>query len=272
MVNGLIDSLRLSLCLMFLSIASIYDLKFREIPDIIWIISSPIGLALSVISLALSAPNQVSDIIIWIATVAIVSGLSLTLFYLGLWGGADAKALICLSLSMPTRLKIRFINPVLERHSQYVFPLPMPISTLNNSVLAAALLTAAISLRNLIDLARSGGRIFEGLEETGFLRKTLAFITGYRVEAEKLRSGKHHYIIMEEFSLKGDGTLKRSLKILHVLGAEGEVESKIPEGINGKIWVTPALPFLLFIEIGFITTIFIGDVIFWLAFNFLKLV
>lgn len=270
MVNGLLDSLRLSLCLTFLSIASIYDLKFREVPDLVWIISAPVGLALSIASLVLSGTNQISEMIVWIMTLIVVSGLSLALFYSGLWGGADAKAMICLAISMPPRLNIEFIKPIFEQRSQNVFPLPIPISTLNNSVLAAALLTAAMSLRNLIDLARSGGRIFEGLEKTSLLKKALAFTTGYRVKAEKLRSGKHHYMIMEEFSMEGDGSFKRNLKILRILGANDETKSKIPEGINGKIWVTPALPFLLFMEAGLIITVFLGDIIFWLTFNLLK--
>lgn len=269
MPDILLDSLRLGLCLTFLSIASFYDLKFREVPNIIWVISAPIGLTLSVISLALNGSSHFLDTLTWIATLVMISGLSLALFYLGLWGGADAKALICLAVSMPTRLNIGAIKPMLEYSLRNTFSLPAPISTLNNSVLAAALLTVAITLKNLIDLARSGGKIFEGLEGVSFLKKALVFMTGYRVDAEKLRSKRHHYIVMEEFSVESDGSFKRRLKV-RLLSAENDVESKIPEKICGKIWVTPALPFLLFMEAGLIMTMFLGDVIFWSASTFLK--
>lgn len=270
MVNVLLDLLRLSLCLTFLSIASIYDLKSREVPNTVWIISAPIGLALSITSLVLNGLSSLLDALTWIATLTIVSGLSLALFYLGLWGGADAKALICLAVSMPTRLNIETVKPMLEQRLQNTFSLPILISTLNNSVLAAALSTVVIALRNFIDFARSDGKIFEGLEGERFIKKTLAFMTGYRVDAEKLRSKRHHYIIMEEFSVESDGSFKRRLKGLQLLGAKNDVESKIPEEICGKIWVTPALPFLIFMEAGLIMTVFLGDIIFWSAFTFLK--
>ncbi|MEM3715585.1 MAG: A24 family peptidase C-terminal domain-containing protein [Candidatus Bathyarchaeia archaeon] len=270
MVNALLDLLRLGLCLSFLTVASIYDLKFREVPNTVWIISAPIGLTLSAISLALNISSRPLDALIWTVTLIIVSGLSLALFYLGLWGGADAKALICLAASMPTRLNIEAIRPMLEQCLQNSFSLPISISTLNNSVLAAALLTATIALRNLIDLARSGGKIFEGLEGEGLIKKTLAFMTGYRVDAEKLRSKRHHYIIIEEFSVGSNGSFKRRLKGLRLLGAENDVEGKVPEDICGKIWVTPALPFLLFMEAGLIMTVFLGDVIFCSTFIFMK--
>lgn len=259
-----LDSARTAICLLFLTAASIHDIKSREVPNSIWAAFAPIGLALTLISLALSGWNQ-TTILTWLVTAVVTVGLSMALFYLGLFGGADAKALICLAVAMPTQPNITLIKSLLESYAG-LHALPLPISTFNNAVLTASLLTIAISLRNIVDLARNGRKIFEGLESAKLMTKAFAFLTGYRVDIEKLRSKKHHYIILEEFVRGENGTIKRRLKVLQRLsiGEENDLEKSIPEDLDGKIWVTMGLPFLTFITAGFIAAIFIGDMIFLL--------
>lgn len=267
-VNSLLDLMRLVICLIFLSIASIYDIKFREVPNLLWIIFAPLGLALSLTSLILNIYDRLL-VFTWIVILIIMSSLSLALFYFGLMGGADSKALICLALSAPARLDVSVIRPVLRSRLQQFFPILVSISTFNNAVLIASLLTIIIALRNLIDLIRSSDGLFKGLEGESFLKKALAFMIGYRVDARKLRSRRHYYISMEEFSLERNGSIKRHLKIFRPMNASGEVKVWVPEDFEGKIWVTPGLPFLLFIEAGFIMTMLLGDIIMWLVANLL---
>lgn len=258
------ESARVAICLLFLSAASIHDIKSREVPNAIWLFFAPIGLALTLISLALNGWSQ-TTILAWLVTAAVTVGLSISLFYLGLFGGADAKALMCLAAAMPTQPSIMPIKSLLEPYvgPYYMLRLPPPISTFNNAVLTASLLVIAISIRNLADLARYGRRMFEGLEKTSLTTKVLTFLTGYRVDSKKLRSGRHHYIILEEFSRGEDGSIKRGLKLLARLNIseEKDEETALPAEFNGKIWVTMGLPFIVFITIGFTAAIFIGDLI-----------
>jgi preflagellin peptidase FlaK len=259
---GWLDSARFAISLIFLLAASVHDIKSREVPNYIWAAFAPIGSALTLISIALNGWNQ-TIILAWIVTVAVTIGLSMGLFYLGLFGGADAKALMCLAASMPTQLNQAVIKPLMEAHA----PIPLPISTFNNAVLSASLLSIAISIRNLIDLARNGRRIFDGLEHEKLITKAFAFMTGYRVHSRKLRSGKRHYIILEEFSKDEDGRIKRRLKILKRLSISGEGEGEeksIPSDYDGEVWVTMGLPFIVFITFGFVASILIGDLIFLL--------
>ncbi len=251
-----VDPLRFLLCLLFLLIASIYDIRTREVPNWIWAVFAPIGLALTLASLMLggwSYPRITMLVISAILTIC----LSLALFYIGMFGGADAKALMCLAAAMP-------IYPEkFELTAKFLLPMP-PISTFNNAVLAASLLTLVISFRNLIDLIKYKGRIFEGLEEERLAKKIAAFITGFRVDAEKIRGEKHYYIPLEEFRMGENGKLIRRLKILRSLNAEEREEKLIPKELSGKIWVTMGLPFLVFIMLGFLASFFFGDIIFWL--------
>ncbi len=260
MMHDWFNLLRFSACLLFLSIASVYDIKTREVPNSVWLFFAPLGLILTLVSLALDN-WKLSLMITCIISVAIIIGLSLALFYLGLFGGADAKALMCLAVSMPVYPSIRFIRPIFGSYSQTP-SLLLPLSTFNNAVLIASLLVFVIILKNSMDLARNGMRIFEGLEEERIMIKILAFITGFRVEAHKLRAEKHHYIILEKFDRGENGKIRRHLKVLQHVSSEGE--KSIPREINGKIWVTIGLPFLVFITIGFMLAIFVGDIVFWL--------
>jgi preflagellin peptidase FlaK len=251
-----IDPLRFLLCLLFLLIASIYDIKTREVPNWVWAVFAPIGLALTFTSLALGGWSY-QRITMLVISAFLTICLSVALFYIGMFGGADAKALMCLAAAMP-------IYPEeFELTARLLLPMP-PISTFNNAVLVASLLTIAISFRNLIDLIKSKGRIFEGLEEDSLVKKIAAFITGFRVDAEKIVDEKHYYILLEEFSRGENGKLIRRLKILRSLNNEEQEEKLIPKELCGKVWVTMGLPFLVFIMLGFLTSFIFGDIIFWL--------
>lgn len=254
-----LNALRLLLCLFFLSIASLYDIKTREIPDRIWIIFAPVGSVLTLLSLILSKWNY-QNLIILILSISSTICMAFILFYLGMFGGADAKALICLAIAMPTFPEINFNLPL-----KPILPM-LPISVLNNSILLASSLVLVMISKNLLDVIREE-EIFKGLEAENFITKFFAFITGFRVDAKKLRSEKHHYIVLEEFNRRENGVLMRRLKLLKSIGLKESEEQaiKIPEEFNEKIWVTMGLPFLVFITLGFLTAIFIGDIIFWLV-------
>ncbi|MEM2960685.1 MAG: A24 family peptidase C-terminal domain-containing protein [Candidatus Bathyarchaeia archaeon] len=252
-----LEASRVSICLLFLFIASIYDVKTREVPNAVWAVFAPLGAALTVASLVFGGLDH-SFLILWVLSAALTICLSMALFYLGLFGGADAKALMCISASMPTHP--RLFTPIFK----LLIPL-LPISTFNNAVLSASLLTFVMLAKNLADLIKHKGRIFEGLEGEKLATKFLAFITGFRAEAEKVRSGRHNYIILEQIR-RENGKEKRSLKIFQRLNSEEQDGAeRIPDELNGKIWVTMGLPFLVFIAVGFAATLFIGDIVFWLA-------
>lgn len=246
-------------CLLSLSMASVYDIKTREVPDEIWILFAPISVALTVTSLFLGGWRQEAILSLAISLM-VMSALSTALFYIGLFGGADAKALIYLAAAMPEHPNFSPAGLPLGLSAQRLIILP-PISTFSNAALIASLSIIGIVLRNLVDLARNK-RIFVGLEHERLIAKIGAFLIGYRVDADKVRAKRDHYLPLEEFGKHEDGSIKRKLKIFRRLSWDGdEIGMDVPAGIHGKIWVTPGLPFLLFITVGFITAIFIGDII-----------
>jgi preflagellin peptidase FlaK len=236
-----------------LTISSWQDWKSREINDLIWVFMAASGTPLLIYE------AYVGGSVLWIILSAtsilfsIVTGL--TLYKLDLFGGADAKALISLSILipvMPEELSIKLnTHPITS------------ISIFNNSILLSTTPSIYLLLRNTCRVAM-GEKIFTGLEEESIVKKILAMMTGYRMSLSELKDRRFLYPI-EEVKLE-NGIIKRRLSIR--VGASSS-EEKLEDIINlydngvleGDVWVTPALPLIIFIAIGTLITFTYGDIV-----------
>jgi len=76
---------------------------------------------------------------------------------------------------------------------------------------------------------------------------------------------------LEQFSRGENGKVVRQLILFPTLEEENsEDKERFEELLNevdGKVWVTPGLPFLIFITLGFVAALFVGDFISWLVFR-----
>jgi len=88
----LIESVRLFVTLLCFGYAAVMDYKFREVENWVWILFGSVGVAL-----LLLMPFAIP---IWSILAACV--FAFPFWYFGGFGGADAKAIITLSLLMPT--------------------------------------------------------------------------------------------------------------------------------------------------------------------------
>ncbi|KYH40849.1 MAG: putative archaeal preflagellin peptidase FlaK [Candidatus Bathyarchaeota archaeon B26-2] len=251
-----LEAARVGLSLFFLSLSSWYDLKEREVSNKVWLVFAPLGFALSVLQFHLTRDQ--SFIVSMGLSTLIIGGFSVALFYLGLFGGADAKALICLSLTLPVQPSS--FRPLLNVTSPF-----FTFSVLINAVLFSSVSIFGMALYNLYRRFGAGEELFEGLESEPLLNKILAFFTGLRVDVNKLNNSPY-YIPLETVSMREDGTQTRRLKIFFRLSEDSEIENLDDvRGLEGKIWVTPSLPFIVFITAGFVAALFLGDVLMWLV-------
>lgn len=76
-----------------------YDFKTRKVSDRVWILFAPTGFAL--LFLQFFFTKEGSFLVISMLSVLIITGLSLVPSYRGVFDGADAKALIWLSIALP---------------------------------------------------------------------------------------------------------------------------------------------------------------------------
>ena len=253
-----LEASRVLLSLFFLGLSSWYDFKTREVSNKMWMIYGPAGLAL--LLLQFFTNNEYGEVPIqWLASIGLTTIIALILFYTGFFGGADSKALICLSLALP-------VYPSFVHEYITVLVPFFPLAVLVNSVLGSSLLVVGIIANNLCRMTIGGEKMFEGLEKEPFWSKAIAFATGFRMDSKKVKGGSH-YMLLERFSRAEDGNVIRRLKVTPRLDDDSQKEAQQDEfltELHGKIWVTPGLPFLVFVTAGFIAALVVGDFTSWL--------
>ncbi len=253
-----LEASRVLLSLFFLALCSWYDYKTREVTNKMWLVYGPAGLALLLLQYFTDRALSENSVLL-LASIGITTVIALTLFYTGFFGGADSKALICLSLALP-------VYPAFVHEYVTVLVPFFPLAVLVNSVLGSSLLVIAIAAYNLSRKLVKGEKLFEGLEKEPFWSKAVAFATGFRVDPAKAKGGSH-YMLLEQFSRAEDGSVARHLKVTPRLEDDEQKAAQQEElltELGGKIWVTPGLPFLVFVTVGFIAALLVGDFTSWL--------
>ncbi len=225
----MLTDIRLLLCGATLFTSAYFDLKSREVDDRVWWLFGAVGLALTSLEALLGySPN----LLMYLASTALSGVVAFTLYYLGFYGGADAKALLVCALLAPIFNRNLTLHPF------------TPLIILVNSMILASTLSIYFGLNNLIRILK-GERVFEGLEHEPIYRKALASVLGFKA-GEKVGS---FYFLMEK---EESGKRRFSFSLLRV---DGEFASK------GGVWVTPGIPLLAFMAAGFAAAVFFGDLL-----------
>ena len=222
MIEVDIFHIRILFALAMLSSATIIDIRNREISDLMWIVFGAISVVL------LFFEPDVLEAAFGVGFSLIVAPLVLILWRFGLFGGADALGLIVLSALAPmATLSDSAVSPfTILVNSALLSVSPMIVNFIRNSVLI---------LRN--------EDIFQDFDETKS-KKIFAMFLGYRSKNPKY-----------SFSLETKVGKKKRLNIaLH--HSDSAEYCTTPD-----TWVTPGLPFMIFILGGFILQLLCGDVI-----------
>lgn len=225
MIESIIElnHLRIILALGMLGYASFTDLTKREISDYVWIIFGALAAILLIFE------PMLSDAIINIGISLIVAPVVLIIWRIGLFGGADAFGIIVLAALAP---QITLAEGVIT-----------PFTILSNTVLISITPLFFNFFRNLIELVKKNN-IFEGFDEpTG--KRIMAMFLGYRA-----KNPKYGFSIEKKV-----GKHKKLNLVLH--HAEYAEFCSTP-----NTWITPGVPYMLFITAGFIIQLLYGDIIF----------
>jgi preflagellin peptidase FlaK len=220
---------RLAVCAVMLAVSSYFDIKTREVEDWFWVVFGAVGVALTGYEFFTSSPN----LLLYLFSFILTSGLAYLLYVLGFYGGADAKALSAISLLVPFFNLNSIIHPITG------------LIILTNSTILTLIFPVYFGLRNLVKVV-SGEKIFEGFESEPLLKKILASLLGYRIKV----SAKGRFLMRLERTVDG----KRKLDI----SMRGVDEDFVEES---DVWVTPGLPLLLFMAIGFVVMVLFGDIL-----------
>ena len=261
-MNQIFDGARITLCLSFLIYASWSDYKTREVSNRVWAILAPSALALTAYQFLVFAPESLHILVI---SFAVTSAMALALFYAGAFGGADAKALMCLSLALPS-----YPTHLLQQR-WFISPL-FPITVFTNAVLLAAMSVFYALFRNLIWRTKTRKGIFEGLEKESAGRKILTLLCGYKVKVSKLEKVAHLYPLEDVYDTETGS--KRKLLVFPKDEEREDIVKRLKKAIDerkleNQVWATPGLPMLIFITAGLIIALAFGDIVWIILRTFL---
>ena len=220
-----------------LGYGSYSDIRTREVSDVVWLIIGASGVLFACIELFTGSlsPFQLFKSLI-------LGAIFASLLYILNFGGADVKAIISLSLLFPNYPFFSLLH--LRLPLMGVPPLDIfVLSMLTNALLIAISAPLALFLYN------SFRRNFS----------PLMFI-GWKVGISDLREKKNYKLMHEIKTVSGKkkyvwGGIEPTEEILSHL-EELEREKKID-----GVWITPELPFILYLTAGFFITVFYGDFI-----------
>lgn len=251
---------KLLLSLAFLVYASWSDYKTREVSNTVWIFYAPTAFFLTFTEFLLS---DFSMLPFYGLCFGLTSAFAVILFYVGGFGGADAKALMCLALALPFYPQQSLKPLPIEKSPtmQFFFPL----TVFSNSVLLAALTAVYLFLHNLVWQRKTGRPLFEGEQKSeSIVRKILVLVTSYKMPVKRLKE-KWHLYPMEDLEKMENKVVRRLVVIPKDKDREaivGRLANAVETGeIEDGVWVSPGLPMLIFITIGLIVALVFGDIV-----------
>lgn len=265
---------RIIVTLVFLSYASWSDFKTREVSNNVWIIFAPIAFLLTAAQFLFFPPigDMFQSMLYYGLSFAITSVFSIALFYVGAFGGADAKALMCIALAIPEPSSIKALSDFSSSAFHTMVPLSgfvsfiFPITVFSNGVIVAAFSVFYALFRNLLWRQRTGQRLFEGYKNESLGRKALTLLCGYKVSVADFK--KSFLYPLEDLRMAQSGVERRLLLFPKDENREEIVERLAKAESEGKlqnsVWATPGLPMLIFMTIGFILALTIGDIV-WIV-------
>jgi preflagellin peptidase FlaK len=205
-----------------LVMGSIIDIWKREMHDYYWIGFGIVGFLLIFIN------SDIMPYLVNIGIALIITPFVIFIWRIGLFGGADAFALIALAVIAP--MATFSVNPV------------TPFTSLSNTAILFIVPFIVNIFRNIISIVKHEN-IFEGFEEST-LKKIGAIIIGYKAKKPKFC-----------FSIEKieKGKKKINLTFHH---AENQEYCTTP-----NTWITPGIPYLLLITGGFILQLAYGDIL-----------
>ena len=240
----MLDILKVLFCTPFLLYSCYTDIKTRRVTNKLWLVMLSGSVFFALYDIATEGVPYLLRLLI---SAGLIFLLVYILFQLGSFGGADAKSLIVISIILPA-------YPMIQVFGQN-FPLNEPLIPL----FAFGILGNAVLLTVVVPLGLAAYNVFRmGLN----IDNPLYIFIGYKSRISDMAD--KHIKLIQSFE-EENGEIKFRFKRG---GAEinedviSELKAMSEKGlIKDEVWVTPGLPFMIPITLGFFVAVFYGDMI-----------
>lgn len=224
------DIVRVVVGLTVLAFAGICDLRWRRAPDASWLVVAGAGAVLLAVD-ASTTPAFWSTHQAALLTSGLVFAMAVGGYVTGLiTGGADAKALASLALLAPL--------PLAGWTLPLGSPLPLAVTALTNGLIIALAVPVLLLVWNLATLELDGARTLLGFR-TSLDKVDLRVVW----PLEYVDDEGHHQVVATP------GGVPRDAFDPDALAAIG----------RDRVWVTPKVPFLVPLWLGFAAGVLVGD-------------
>jgi preflagellin peptidase FlaK len=223
-----------------LLIASYWDIVKREIEPSYWLVTGFIGLLLVVLSVATASLNVdlYGYILFSIIAIAIIGAF----YYIGYMGGADLYAVIVIAVTVPKQVLGKGL-------------IPAPFMTVVYGAIISVLIPIYFCLYNLASKNRRRAikRTPKGyiMCFLGIPKRPKEYVNskGFWFPLTTYESG----MLVTRYSFQIEEEPEEHRQKIKALLDKNEI------GENDFIWITPGIPFVVFILLGFILSVIIGD-------------
>ncbi|MCD1293688.1 peptidase [Methanocella sp. CWC-04] len=246
---NLLNIIRIIICTAILSYSCVTDWRSRRAPNQLWYVLGGAGIVLGFIEFWVRSFDYYFLIYLAIGVIFIYV-LVYVIFRVGGFGGADAKSLIAIAILFPLYPEVLISGTILPLSTGVRSPI-FSLAVLGNAVVLTLIVPITVFIRNLFTVS------FPELKSN-----PLGAFTGYMMKIEDIK-GKH-VRLMHQYE-ENDGNVERRVKF-----SGSEADEKLfnklmkwnKEGkIGDKVWITPKLPFLIPITLGFLTAAIWGDIL-----------
>lgn len=226
-----LDMIRFISGVSILSYASYTDIKTRRAPNMLWIILGGLGLILLGAEFFLT--NRLVDYAIYLIFIPIIIGIVYVFFQLRLiFGGADAKAIMAIAILVP-------FQPFFYGLPLFFSPMPFSWVIFSNSIVIFLFVPLSLFVFNLIKRD---------------IRFPHCFL-GYQMS---LKKAEEKFVWPLERIVDGH---KRFSYVPHSFESDDVYQGFKDAGFK-HVWVTPKVPFMIPLLVGFICSFIIGDILF----------
>ncbi len=231
-----IEQIRITASLLVLLIATLQDIKDREVDDVIWLVGLSIGGILDAF-LLFSATPTTQEILQYVRFSIPFLFIILTSWRFKLMGGADILAFITLAILQPS-------------HPLGKCMFPPAFCTMLYSNFLMLLVPFSFLIWN-VRLILKGENIFDGFKESS-LRKFIASLFAIAIQAESAKNFKFFSVAQE------GGSPEKKFRLVSALSIP-ETKEELPKTEEHLVWICPSIPMIPFILAGYVLTILIGD-------------
>ncbi len=236
--------------------ASYRDLKERRVPHRTWRPALVVAVPMAALVYGATLLNDWRAGAAYLIMVALFCGFFYAFAAFNMFGGADAYALILITAAIP----FFPIEPLLGIPPHGFFP----FTVLANAVILNIVAPVALFLRNITEGNRAPlPYLFLGFPvDGGNIQNVFGFVMEDIEEVDG--TVERRFVgFAETLRRMASGTRRRYTKDLRLHPEEHREELALYRKA-GRVWISYGIPFIIPITAGFITALFMGDILYWI--------